>query len=502
MEKPGSYSFPKTNFLLAASKFAQSFRSDTAAFLAEILQYLHNTQNNNSNFISATHQFVSNINKISFLKEGLSRIPWLKGALAFFDVMISGGKKSETPAQQTVQVMPMAINMTANLQGTISAQNIYHNIVLTNPGSLNAHLDPDNYPYYNEVLGVFNFLITPEVWWERRVENLNDPWNYPWLNCPTPHQPVYGQCYALQVNVDRFKLDTSTFKWVLNPAAGVTIQNMHLELIVEGEYHPNYNIPANENPLLTRKMPEDFVFNGRDGVSGDYKFGTGELLPIKNFAKRTWKVISNLSPFIPNSSSYYGLWGVWRPKGIVPNDTTAYLKVILNLKRNNAAPNTQNILYVLTYPVKLKPGGYMQYWKNDISYRYGVPLDTTLTQPPSPAEVNSFCMSNIYYQPGRILQRSDPDNPSDMDSLNKDEIRIIPNPNSGSFVLKLRKNAFISHIVITDVTGRRVYFSKENNVSLSNGYGKEINLKLPRGTYLLTVNTSRESLKTKFIVVN
>lgn len=497
VEKPGSFSWLNKTFL-AASKFAQAFPSDTAQMVAEWLQYVSNQQNNNTNNISAVQQLAASINTIPFLKQGLSSVPWLKGALAAFDVLISGGKKADPSGPQTVKVMPLVVNLTANLQGTISTDAKYHDVIFTNPGSKDAHLDPGGYPYYNEVLGVFNLIKTPEVWWERRQENLNDSWNYPWISCPTPNTPVYGQCQALRVNVDRFKLDTSTFKWVLNPAAGMTIQNMQLELITEGTYTPSYYQAASPDPFTARQMPSDFVFNGRDGSSGDYKFSTGELLHAKNFAKRTWKVISNVSPYYPNN--YYGLWGVWSPKGIIANDTTAFLKVILNLKRNNTTANTQNVLYVLTYPVKLKAGGYMQYWENDVSYRYGTPQDTTLITSPTPAEVNSFCQSNVYWNIDR-QSRTIRDSLIIQERLEKDGIALFPNPNKGEFNVKFKQiDGLLSNIFITDISGRRVYISSEGNQSLTSGLLKRISINLPGGTYILTATTTNGVLKTKFIV--
>jgi hypothetical protein len=423
-------------------------------------------------------------------------VPFLKGALAALDVFISGGKTADPNGPQTVKIMPLAINLTANLQGTISTPNQYHNVRFTNPGSKDAQLDPGGYPYYNEVMGVFNLIKTPEVYWERREENLNDSYNYPWMTCTTPNQPIYGQCQALRVNVDRFQLDTSTFKYVLNPAAGLTIQNMQLQLIIEGE-QTGGNYYSNPDNYTYRLMPDDFTFVGKDGKSGEWKFGT-PLLDAKNFAKPTFRSFSNVSAYYPSDNNTY--WSIWRPKGIVSyDDTTAFLKVVLNLKRNNATANTQNVLYVLTYPVKLKPGSYMQYWSYGYNWRYAA-LDTTLLLPATPAEVNSFCQSNVYYNTSRY-SRTMRDSVLVEEKLKLDGIAVFPNPNTGLFNVKLRRTeGLLLAINIFDISGRKVYSRNEANLLLSSGLTKQVNTILPRGTYILTATTTKGILKTKFII--
>lgn len=494
VQKEGSYSWSKQLFP-AGVKFIQAFVSDTLKFANDLLGYAYNSSNNNTSNAPAIQQFAAQISKLSFLKSGLSDYPWLKGALAALEVFVSGGKKPEAATPQTVKIMPMGINMTAKFTGTLTTVFPYNEIKIPNPGSKDVELDIDNYPYYNEVMGVFNLIKTPEVWWERQVEMLNAHNNNPSLSCPNPPSPSYLPCTDLTVNVDRFKLDTNTIRYVLNPAAGLAIQNMQFQLITDGEYNGSFY--QNWGAQEARKMI-GFTFTGKDSKTNRDKFST-DLWHAKSFAQKTFKVYSNFSSTLPNA--YYGYWEPWRPMGIKSRQTTAYLKVILNLKRTDNIPNTQNVLYVLTYPVKLKQGNQMQYWEDISNY----PGDTTLLTAARPTEVDSFCRSQVY---NNIDRQRINGSPNPIDSINnnlvigKSPITIFPNPNNGNFTLRIGKQIdFLTSIVITDITGRRVFASDETNITLENGYTKNLSITSGVGLYIITCKTKKgKQLTTKFFV--
>jgi Secretion system C-terminal sorting domain len=508
IQQPGSFSWTD-NVLPAAVKFVEAF-PDSNKLLLQVLKYMQKQQNSYS--VSDIFQMVSNLGKADFLKEGIDKVPWLRGGLSVLDFFVSGGltKSASSSGPQPVVIMPMTLSFTANLKGTIDFSDQYHKVIFTNPGSKDAKLDPDGYPYYNEVLGIFNFLQTPEVFYERREENLRDGYNYPFLPCYAPYS---GACEtSLRVNVDRFKIDTSSLKYVLNPAAGVTIQNMSFQLIVNGQYYPSYY--AYNNNYNERHMSPDFNYEGEDPAEGKggLRFGS-ELLLAKTFAKRTFKAISNVSAYVPNTDAQaYGqtpfntFWSPWRPIGITkqaPESPVAYLKVVLNLRRNNTVPGTQNILYTATFPVLLKQGGYMQYWQNDLAY-----LDPNFVQNPTPHQpadsvfVSKFCKAAPYYSIERQSTKATTDSQDSIPSIsNKLITAISPNPNDGNFMITLHKEkAILNNLIVYDVSGRIVFQENNLNISLQDGLAKKASIQLDNGMYILKVITNVGSSQKKFIV--
>lgn len=474
IQKSGSYSWK--DFAGSVNGKVSAAHSSINSFLTETQKFAENLGNLDTvGKKNALVNFASALKSNTFLKAGLSAVPWLKTAVSLVDVFIGGGKA--TPAgPQEVKLLPLTVNLTAKLNGTMTTVNQYHDIKFTNPGSKDAALDPPNYPYYNEVLGIFNLIKTPEAYWERRQEKLNDWYNYPWLP-------------ALDVIADRFKLDTTTFRYVLNPASGLAIQNMQLAFVTEGEYVPSYYTTS--DPFNPKRMPADFFHEGKDAMTGDEKFRTN-FIDGTCFAKRTFEVFSPLNPYMPNN--YYGFWGVWRPEGLKANDTTLFLKIMLNLRRTNATPTTQNVLYVVTYPVKIKTGGMMNLWENDgncnlISF---MPAAST-------AQVNSFC--NTTYN-GAVRQKTMGSiKDKEMESATETaDISIAPNPNTGFFTMSIvAQKRTLNAVSIIDYTGR-YHYRAEVLQNLEKGYNRQFNIRLSPGLYWVVAHTNKGILKTKIMV--
>jgi hypothetical protein len=142
----------------------------------------------------------------------------------------------------------------------------------------------------------------------------------------------------------------------------------------------------------------------------------------------------------------------------------------------------------------------MQYWENDVSYRYGTPQDTTLITPPDSTAVSNFCQSNIYWNIDR-QSRTVRDSLIIEQKLEKEGIVLFPNPSKGDITLKLKqKDGLLSNIFVTDMNGRRVYSAIEGNQPLTNGFVKRLSLSIPSGSYIITAITSKGTLSAKFIV--
>jgi hypothetical protein len=140
------------------------------------------------------NEFQNVIKTSAFLKAGLKAAPYVAAAFELVDFFSGGGRSS---AQQ-VEIMPMAINATIDLKGSLRADYRYRDISFFTPGSKDvATKDTIQYPYYNEVLGVFNLLTTPRAYY--KVEDGEDGYNVP-----------MNRTYQL---IDQIE-------YVMNPAAG------------------------------------------------------------------------------------------------------------------------------------------------------------------------------------------------------------------------------------------------------------------------------------------
>jgi hypothetical protein len=169
---------------------------------------------------------------------------------------------------------------------------------------------------------------------------------------------------------------------------------------------------------------------------------------------------------------------------------------MINLKRNNATSTTQNILMVFTYPMKVVTDDVQT-----ITPTFSA-CDSTVLAPASPAFVNSFCQSSVYYNINR-QSRAYRDSIQMERNIIKDGIGLYPNPNNGVFTIKLKaENANLSVLYVTDISGRRIYTSEQIRADVSNGFSKQLSLKLNRGTYFVTAITSKGLLKTKFVVID
>jgi hypothetical protein len=437
-------------FVTESQKFAENIGKIDTAKKNETIDQLANFLKNNQ-----------------FLKSGLNAVPWLKTVVSLVDVFIGGGKQTP-PGPQQVKVMPMTLNLTAKLNGTITTSNPYHDIIFTNPGSKDAQLDPDAYPYYNEVLGVFNLLRSPVMYFQWRIDDI------------TEHG---GSEWGHRVRVNNYKFNLDSLKYVLNPAAGVTIQNMKVAMVLEA--NPQLTGFCADADKIGQFLP-DFVYEGKDAITNVDKYRT-DYYDVNCFNQRVFETKSYFGVTFPDED--IGGISCWMPQQKV------YLKFMLNLRRLGATATTQNILYVITYPMNLKDFDIASNFTDNQDC-----IDSTVVPSATNLEVNSFCNSSQYLNLDRqsIAFR---DSATLRESIAKDGIAVSPNPNNGIFNLyvKKQKEALVK-IRVVDISGRTVYMSSEGNKNLENGYTKSLNIKIPSGVYYILVETKKKILQSKFII--
>ncbi len=251
---------------------------------------------------NSLNKFQEEIKKSSFLKAGLKAAPYLGAAIELVDFFVGGGKKSSGP--QEVRIMPMALQADVKLSGTIEGTYPFPGITFYTPGSKDASCGIDNqYPYYNEVLGVFNLLKTPIVNFDERA---NDHVDY------YPGHPNY---FWQHEEIKRLQLGSS-IDYVLNPAAGFRSDNIE---IVGSLIFKTY---AGEVVYQTPFLP----INSLQAYSAEFVDGFG--------------------------ADFYGTWNYVQGCGGRPD--VASLKLLVNLTRLDATENTQNVLWVGEFPAQLQ----------------------------------------------------------------------------------------------------------------------------------------------------
>ena len=224
-------------------------------------------------------------------------------------------------------------------KGEITTQTPYNSFTFRTPGSLYNNYPNSEYPYYNEVLGVLNLLKTPKFIHKQgsvQTGTING-------------EPVYRMS-------DQYRL-AETMEYVLNPAAGLQVQEIKAALIVDGKYTSgSFNKYEGVNATT-----------GSDESRTDY-FDIGCLRQ---------KILS----------------AIWNdPLGQGP----AYpvrIKLMVNLKRINAGANTQNVLLVASYPVTIIETADMG---------TVVSCNSSLQLPESQTKVQGYCNSPAYLTSSRF----------------------------------------------------------------------------------------------------
>jgi len=237
----------------------------------------------------------------NFLKAGLKAFPVIGSALELIDFFVAGGKKSSGP--QTVKLMPMVLNGSVNLQGTISITDPFIDPIFYTPGSKNASSkEPYREPLYNEVLGVFNLLETPKMFIKSDYFRREEP------------KVIEERAYL------RLRL-SKDLKYVVNPASGLEIEEIFGQVILENASLPSqasYSsmlIPIGSltNVGYEWGYDDEFIFEDNGDFEDQRTLGCGRS---------------------------------------IPNFNGISLKLFINLKRKDATENIQNVLLVMNYPVE------------------------------------------------------------------------------------------------------------------------------------------------------
>ena len=279
-EVDDGFSFDLKGLVEAGKKAQKSYKS-IKAFTDEQADALklndtdgddEKAQENKEDKKNTLESFKTLLSKSKILKAGLKAAPYVAGALEIVDFFVGGGKETSGPNE--VKILPMSMQGDIELSGTINLSVNELDVSFFTPGAKNNEIrNPEKlYPYYNEVMGVFNLLETPKL---------------------------------IQVRLPGFLFSSSYI------TAGYKVSLDHVKYTV--------------NPAANINWAESEIYAGVSFKDGDALIST-PVLPIDK--------LENL--FFKNHN---------------PNITDIKLRILLNLKRAEAGPNTQNILMQLAYPM-------------------------------------------------------------------------------------------------------------------------------------------------------
>lgn len=338
--------------------------------------------------------------------------------------------------------------MTTKMTGTMSANAFYEGMTFNNPGTRTITI-PEDYPYYNEAMGVLSVLRRPVV----QVKATG------YINADGQSRRVY------QYRVP------NPIQYVINAASGLEVQDFQVALLQEGR---NY-------PAVLPSGATAWVYEGMSGASThvlrteyqDANCLSNSILELD---------INGNNIQNPASSEFRPTYNT-NPNTIYPT----YLKLMLNLRRQKATATSQNVLLVLKYPVTIQ-------WVNDFE---DLPLRPCGVLPQTDAAtVQSFCSSSTYaaamnLRPGTTKPLTGPNTQLSTAPVITD-VQVYPNPASGVATIRFsgvgtgRASAYL-----TDMVGRRVIAIMQDEAIVMGEQQKAFSISgLAPGLYQCVIETS------------
>lgn len=391
-----------------------------------------------------------------FLKAGLQAAPFIGSAISLLDFFIGGGKKAEPAAPQDVKLTPTSIDMSIKLSGTITTNLPYGDILFWNPGSNISSQGNEDYPYYNEIMGIFNLTEKPTV---KRHQSYQ-----------MGGGPAFEDLY--DVTTYNYRIQ-NPIKYVVNPAARLALQDAQVALVVEGD---------SPDPSGNFGPGGDFwQLEGKDERSGFWQYRS-DYFDVACLNKTGFTIVASTQAGTTN----------WQPAG------TTYLKFLLNFKRLLDTAGAQNVLLVVKYPVSIQTVA-------DLGTIDGTdPCTGALFLPSTNTEINTFCNSATYKTNRTSRRRPDDIVKEPKDGLEKTVQRtmLAPNPTSSysSLLLDVAQKVRLN-IYIMDAVGRRIQTISNNKYYPQGISNEKIDAQnLPNGIYNVVIENLNNRIVKKLVV--
>ncbi len=361
------------------------------------------------------------------------------------DFFIGLFKKEPAPPK----IMPLIFNANLTGSGTIITDNPLQQKNLNNPGSDLSNVSVGNRPVYNNVMGTFSLLQTPQIVYNLNTEtSCNDIWE--------PDYNTYStNCYY---DVTAQFSNIGNIKWVLIPQSQLTVTNLVASYIIGG---PGFYIESEPLPL---------------GCFSDYHpvffIGTG-------------------------SSNSLFTWG-----NSMPSISYVHLKITGSFD----APNNQKLVSTALYKVNLVEGASGSGGLTEI-----LPDENcnSITPPATFSEIQAVCNSASYTSrrdqyfkapiADDVVNKQKDKKLDKADVANKMSFQLSPNPADNN--LKIHYNLTANGSVkidLYDLSGRAIKSIADYPEQKEGDYNLESDLvDVPSGIYLLVMdlNGKKETKK-------
>ena len=392
----------------------------------------------------AVDKLTAALAKSDFLKNGLKALPYIGAAVSAFDAFFGGGKEESTPAPVALQ--PMTVEMNTTTTGTVTATNLYSTITFNNPGT-RAITTREEYPYYNEAMGVLSVLRQPVL--ELKTSTYYD---------------ADGQRRTLR----QYRVP-EPIQYLINPASGLEVQDFQVAVLQEGLNYPT-------------KLP--------DGAGWEYEGMTSTGAHVL----RSYYEDAGLLGYALDMDMTGDKVQSRTDGSFQLNETKIYLKFLLNLRVRGGSATTQNVLLVLKYPVTVRT----------------VTSFTTLATPPvsgvlpqaTATTVQAFCNGSVYTSAVALLT-SPPKTAARTTEPLLADVLVYPNPAASTATLQFTSSqAGAVTVYLTDMMGHRVATLLDQEAVAAGSYEKALNVaQVAPGFYQCVIETSDSKRTTKTLSI-
>ncbi|MCS6795736.1 MAG: T9SS type A sorting domain-containing protein [Raineya sp.] len=298
------------------------------------------------------------------------------------------GKSKKNNSESTITGVVILNNFKAN--GSITSLQLSSEAIFRIPGSNHNGASPDALPVYDNPLGIFNLLTTPEV--------IQYNHNYEFLaysNNPCTSNPIYQ---TIQIKQRVYEI-TKPLEYVINPALNINynLSDIQAALIFEG----SDEIPTLPAGIRWSNATLDSLTK-REGDK-DYRIYRSHYYPLNCFIQA--KPFFRFARFVPTYRDA-PVCGSDNPK-----EPEVYVKIVARLVKNNSTDPKDDIVFIGKYPVKLTklntPNGQIPSSPEDIPEIVIIPDGQVYSQTTTIRALNLVSVGNVVLRNGaRLIVRA------------------------------------------------------------------------------------------------